>query len=69
MTKYDKPVTDYGDLMTVEDFKEEVRSGGFVDYDGFGHPVKNGLSAPDYILPSTSAEIPRDATHIVWYNK
>jgi hypothetical protein len=30
---------DYGDLMTVKAFKESCKSGGFMDYDGTGHPV------------------------------
>lgn len=28
--KYDVPNPDYGDLMTVEDFKEHVRNGCFM---------------------------------------
>lgn len=42
----------------------------FIDYDGFGHPVKDRKCDPDiYIKPSKRHEIPEDATHIVWYNR
>lgn len=28
---------DYGDLFTFEEFTENVKSGGFIPYDGFGY--------------------------------
>jgi hypothetical protein len=58
------------DVYTIAEFHEFCRSGAFVDYDGFGHPVKDKLANPDItIKPSTRDEIPSDATHIVWYNR
>ena len=40
------PIPDYGDVMTLKDFQEECKSGGFIDYDGSGHPagVESGTS-------------------------
>lgn len=67
---YSNPVPDYADVMTVEEFKEAVKHGSFIDYDGFGHPVKDGMEDEKiYIYPSKIHEIPEDATHIAWYNK
>jgi hypothetical protein len=66
---YDTPVPEYADVMTVEDFRQSVRSGAFIDYDGFGHPVRDGLEARISVRPSTVASIPKDATHIAWYNR
>lgn len=58
------------DVYTVEEFREHVSCWAFVDYDGFGHPVKDGLSDPSILIkPSRVADIPPDATHIVWYNR
>ena len=61
---------DEDDVYTVEEFKEQCASGGFADSDGFGHPVKNGKADPSCLIyPSAWDQIPKDATHIVWYNK
>lgn len=58
------------DVYTVEEFQQHVVTNGFIDYDGFGHPVKNRLADPDIIIkPSRTQDIPKDATHIVWYNR
>lgn len=67
---YSELIPDYADIMTIEEFKEEVKGGMFIDYDGFGHPVKDGMEDEKiYIYPSKIHEIPEDATHIAWYNK
>lgn len=63
--------SDEDDVYTVEEFLEKVRTRSFVDYDGWGHPVRDKLADPKiYVYPSTARDtIPADATHIVWYNK
>lgn len=68
---YNQKLSDYGDLMTVEDFLSAVEDGMFIDYDGSGCPVKDGMIDNDVlILPSLCPEcIPPDATHIEWYNR
>ncbi len=67
---YDRDLPTYGDLMTVEDFMECVSCGLFIDYDGSGHPVKNGRMSKLNIYPSQCpGVIPEDATHIMWFNK
>lgn len=67
---YTRPVEDDEDVMTVESFRATVAAGGFIDYDGFGYPVRGGLAASTVVvLPSRVDEIPADATHIVWFNR
>jgi len=67
---YKRKAPDYADIMTVAEFKENCESGGFIDYDGFGHPVRGGFENDDIeICPSGLSEIPTHATHIAWYNR
>jgi hypothetical protein len=56
-------------VVTVEEFRQAVGSGFFRDYDGYGHPVKDGKMTNVVIVPSRVHEIPDDATHIVWFNR
>jgi hypothetical protein len=68
--EYKETVPDYGDLMTVKDFMDSCVIGAFIDYDGYGHPVKDGkMMGSVAVLPSKRREIPEDATHIVWFNR
>ena len=61
---------DEDDVYTITEFRELVETGMFIDYDGDGHPVKNKMCDPDIIVkPSRVEDIPKDATHIVWYNR
>lgn len=58
-----------GHLMSVKEFISVVKTGGFIDYDGFGHPVKDDKIASMIIKPSKLKDIPSSATHIMWYNR
>ena len=70
MVSYKDSLPDYGDLMTVDEFKKAVACGAFVDCDGYGHPSNNNLVDHNiHIFPSQVADIPNDATHIVWFNR
>lgn len=67
---YVDPLPDYGDVFPLDEFVEMVESGFFIDYDGHGYPVKNNLVNNDIIVkPSKIDEIPKDATHIIWFNR
>ena len=72
---YNRPYRpDLGDLMTIEEFRESVASGLFMDDDGHGYAVKDGMERindwlADAIYPSMLDRIPEDATHIAWYGK
>lgn len=58
------------DVMPVRAFRDMVKYGVFIDYDGFGYPVKDHLADHDIIVkPSQLETIPADATHIVWFNR
>ena len=58
------------DVYTIAEFKECVRTQAFIDYDGFGYPVRNSKADESItIYPSEIHKIPKDATHIVWYNR
>lgn len=61
---------DEDDVYTVEEFKNFVKAGAFIDYDGYGYPVKDSKADPSIaILPSRLSDIPADATHVVWFNR
>jgi hypothetical protein len=56
--------------MTVREFRRCVEDGGFIDYDGFGHPVRRKRVCEDVdVKPSKPETIPADATHILWFNR
>jgi hypothetical protein len=58
------------DVYTVDEFKNLAKFKSFVDYDGYGHPVKNKKCDPDiHVKPSSVSEIPKDTTHIIWFNR
>ena len=63
-------------LMTINSWMEGVRSGLFVDYDGYGDLATANHKSNLEIVPSTVTNnknknwTPPDwATHICWYNK
>lgn len=62
---------DEDDVYTVAEFMDHVREGSFIDYDGHGHPVRDGLADETIFINPSSAHalIPNDATHIVWFNR
>lgn len=66
---YHHDLTSYGDLMTVQEWLECCESGGFIDYDGHGAPVKDGKRSDMRVWPSLKHLLPKDATHIEWYNR
>lgn len=61
---------DDGDLMTLEDFRGGVESGGFIDYDGHGYPVRDDqVNDNFYVYPSSQDHVPEGTTHILWFNR
>ena len=65
-------VPDYGDVMSLTDFLECVECGGFIDYDGFGHYVKDGKEVCNIDVRPSDVEagtIRKDFDTIVWFNK
>ena len=61
----------YGHVMTLTEFIESVKTGGFIDYDGFGLYVRDGLESDITILPSDvySNMVRNDFDTIFWFNR
>lgn len=60
-----------GDLMEVADWLSRVEDGSLDDYDGFGYPVTEHtrVRRKKAVCPSTSHELPRRTTHVLWFNR
>jgi hypothetical protein len=67
--EYNMKPAPYGDIMPLSEWLEAVNTGGFIDYDGSGYPMRDGNMSSFCIKPSRAALVPPDATHIQWYNK
>ena len=60
----------HDDVYTVAEFNDLCKRGLFIDYDGFGYPVKDHMADETWVVkPSKRKHIPSDATHIVWFNR
>jgi len=66
-----EPIPDYGDLMTAEEYKDNVECGGFIDYDGYGNYSDGKLIYPKEgkVYPSEIKKFKKKYTHVVWYNR
>lgn len=62
---YDRELPNYGDLMTIEEWKDAVEEGYIMDDDGSGNWVKDGMMSR--FDPFSSEQ--EDATHVMWFNK
>lgn len=64
-------IPEYGDHMTMEDFKGYCESGMFIDYDGSGNYATADKMTQKTISPSDFEEglIIRNFTHVVWFNR
>ena len=47
-----KPIPDYGDHMTLREFIDNVESGGFIGYDGFGKYATATEMSDTIVYPS-----------------
>jgi hypothetical protein len=65
------PMSKNGNLMTLSDFTSNIRSGGFIDYDGFGKYATLTEESDILINPSDikSNLYRNDFTHVNWYNR
>jgi len=73
MTKEPKlsELSTYGHRMTLADFAETCKDGGFIDSDGFGKYVKDGQETDIEIYPSDvkNGNLREDMDTIIWFNK
>ena len=58
-------VRKHGKIITVEDFRTKCDNNE-LNYDDYGHPVKNNKRSSQKIHTYNLSDIPSDATHIVW---
>lgn len=64
------PVSEDAFLMTIEEWRNSVKSGLFNEYDGSGEWVRDGQTMTDCIFDDVFNETPPEgATHVAWYNK
>lgn len=63
-----------GDLIEIDQFRQDVDDGYLTDYDGSGHAVlghavlDNWMSSRTF-CPSEIDELPEETTHILWFNR
>jgi hypothetical protein len=62
---------DYGHIMTLKDFVSNVKSGGFIDYDGRGNYVRGDKMSNITIRPSDVEykTVRKDFDSIIWFNR
>ena len=60
-----------GHLMTFEEWAEDVKSGSFIDYDGYGDLLDKDYSFLNktYYPSKYKGRTPKNAKYILWYNK
>lgn len=71
---FTKEIPDYGDLIPINDWKEDVINEFFTDYDGCGNWVKDGKMTDgwgDNVCSITAIDlaIKDGITHVCWFNK
>ena len=63
----------FADLMTIEDWQENCKMGGFIDYDGYGVLLeyRHGEYYPldESCHPSEYEMVNPKATHVDWFNR
>lgn len=65
------PIRSYGNKMTIREFVECCKAGGFIDYDGIGYYATDDQESDVFILPSHVAMglVRTDFTHVIWFNR
>jgi len=64
-------IPDYGDVMTLNEFKNICRNGGFIDYDGHGHYIDGDKMTDINIYPSDvkTKSLRHELNKIIWFNR
>lgn len=57
-----------GDLMTMAEFIDCCKSGGLIDYDGFGEYATETMVSNIRVRPSDYSK-GKLITHVLWYNR
>ena len=67
MSAFTEEIPSYGDLLTIEEWKDAVAFGGFVRSDGSGCWAT--VDKMDWASNVWSGPPPEGATHVVWFNR
>lgn len=64
------PHTEYGDLLTMKDWKSSVMTGEFIDYDGYGYYATEDKESHLVVRPSdlSKGRVDERWTHVMWFN-
>ena len=66
-------IPDYGDLFTMKEWTECVKTGGFIDYDGSGCYSDGKRMSNKSISPSDVRRghilDDKEFTHVIWFNR
>lgn len=66
---FDEPKDKYADVMTVKEFADCVKCGGFIPDDGCGYFGTETHYSYDGDVWTLIRNLPENATHVHWYNK
>ena len=66
-----RKLSDYGDLMTIKEFKDSCEGTYFIDDDGFGYYVKDNMESDVVANPSDVSRglVDTRFTHVIWFNR
>lgn len=64
-------IPEHGDVMTLNEFKNACKNGGFIDYDGYGKYVVDDKMTNVYIYPSDviNKSIRYELNKVIWFNR
>lgn len=64
-------ISDLGNVMSLNEFIENVNDGGFIDYDGYGNYIMNNQKTDIVIYPSDvrNDSIRYEFDTIIWFNR
>jgi len=65
------PHKEYSDVMELDDFIQNCKLGGFIDYDGVGYYATATHESTVKVRPSEVMDglVNREFTHVAWYNR
>jgi hypothetical protein len=66
-----RPIPDYGDVFTLDEFVRSCKSHSIIDYDGSGEYAIDGKMTGVAAVPSciVAGEVETQFTHVVWFSK
>jgi hypothetical protein len=65
MREYLKDIPDYAHVITRGEWFDYIDNGFLLPEDGHGYWCKDGKQSTSQIF----CTVPKDATHVAWYNK